>query len=91
MELLNISKNESFEPMNYKLPGIYKFYSKIINACFEYFRDSYNEDIMKNMISLVLWCLLMVPPSSLRICSMQQWIIFITMFKCTIYYNLEVK
>ena len=68
MELLNISKKEGNEPINYKLPGIYKFYSKIINACFEYFKDSYNEDIMKNMIIIVFWFLLMVPPSSLRIC-----------------------
>ena len=91
MELMNISKKEGFEPMNYKLPGIYKFYGKIINACFESFRDSYNEDIMKNMIILVFWFLLMVPPSSLMVCSMQQWIIFITIFKCTTYSNLEFK
>ena len=91
MELLNISKKEGFEPMNYKLPGIYKFYSTIINACFEYFREIYNEYIMKNRVILVLWFLLMVPPSSLRMCSMQQCIIFITMFTCTIYSNLEVK
>ena len=47
MELMNISKEESFEPMNYKLPGVYKFYCKIINACFEYFREINNEDNMK--------------------------------------------
>ena len=47
MELMNISKKEGFEPMNYKLPGVYKFYSTIINACFEYFREINNEDIMK--------------------------------------------
>ena len=91
MEMLNISKKESFEPMNYKLPGIYKFYSTIINACFEYFREINNEYIVKNRIILVLWFLLMVPPSSLRMCSMKQCIIFITVFTCTIYSNLEVK
>ena len=91
MELMNISKKEIFEPMNYKLPGIYKFYGTIINACFESFRESNNEDIMKNRIIIVLWFLLMVPTSSLRICSMQQCIIFIAMFTCTIYSNLEVK
>ena len=49
MELMNISKMKSFEPINYKLPGRYKFYSTIINACFEYLRESNNEDIMKNI------------------------------------------
>ena len=33
--------------MNYNLPGRYKFYSTIINACFEFFRESNNEEIMK--------------------------------------------
>ena len=47
MELIDIVKKESFETMNYKLPGKYKFYSTIINACFEYLRESNNEDIMK--------------------------------------------
>ena len=44
MELLNIAKKEGFEPMNYKLPGIYKFYSTIINACFDAFRESNDKD-----------------------------------------------
>ena len=43
------------------------------------------------MIILVLWFLLMGPPSSLRICSMKQWIIFITIFTFKIYSTLEVK
>ena len=47
MELTDIFKKESFEPMNYKLPGRYKFYSTIINACFEYLRESNNAYIMK--------------------------------------------
>ena len=85
MKLIDIVKKESFVPINYKLTMRYKFYSKIINECFEYFRESNNEDIMKNMIILVLWFLLKGPQSSLRICSMQQWIIFITLFKRTIY------
>ena len=46
MELINIFKKEGFEPMNYKLPGRYKFYSTIINACFESLRESKNEYIM---------------------------------------------
>ena len=71
MEMMNISKKEGFEAMNYKLPGQYKFYSAIINAGFEYFRESKNEDIMKNMIILVLWFLLKGQPQSLRICSIE--------------------
>ena len=47
MELIDIFKKENFEPMNYKLPVRYKFYSTIINACFESLRESNNEDIMK--------------------------------------------
>ena len=85
MKLIDIVKKESFVPINYKLTMRYKFYSTIINECFESFRESNNEYIMKNMIILVFWFLLMGPPSSLRICSIQQWIIFITFFKCTIY------
>ena len=46
MELIDIFKNENVEPMNYKLPGGYKFYSTIINACFESLRESNNEYIM---------------------------------------------
>ena len=46
MELINIFKKESFEPMNYNIPGRYKFYSTIINTCFESLRESNNEDIM---------------------------------------------
>ena len=38
-----------------------------------------------NRIIIVLWFLVMVPPSSLRICSMRQWIIIITMFTCKIH------
>ena len=90
MELMNISKKEGFEPMNYKLPGIYKFYSTIINACFEYFREI-NDKYIKKRIIILLWFILMVPPSSLRICSMKQWIIFITIFTFKIYSTLEVK
>ena len=88
MELMNIFKKRSIEPMNYKLSVRYKFYSTIINACFEYLRESKNEDVMKNRIIIVLWFLVMVPPSSLRICSMQQCIIFIIVFTCTIYSSL---
>ena len=44
---IKIAEKESFEPMNYKLPGIYKFYSTIINTCFEYLRDSNSTEIMK--------------------------------------------
>ena len=51
MELIDIVKNESFEPINYKLPGKYKFYSTIINACFEYLRESNNEEITKKYIN----------------------------------------
>ena len=47
MELMNIVKNENFEPMNYKISGIYKFYSTITNACFVSIRESNNEEIMK--------------------------------------------
>ena len=54
MELLNIVKKESFEPINYKLPGRYNFYNILINTCFEYLRESNNEYIMKSMIILVL-------------------------------------
>ena len=85
MELMKFFKNGIFEPMNYKLPGIYKFYSTIINACFEYLKEINNEYEMKNRIILVLWFLVMVPPSSIKICSIQQWIIFNTIFTCTIY------
>ena len=46
MELIDIFKNESFEPMNYKLPGRYKFYSTIINEFFGSLRESNNEYIM---------------------------------------------
>ena len=55
MELLNISKKESFEPMNYKLPGIYKFYSKIINACFEYFREINDKYKKRNNYFIVVY------------------------------------
>ena len=76
MGLMNIVKKENFEPMNYKLSGRYKFYSTIINVCFVSIRESNNEEIMKNLIIIVLWFLVMGPPPSLRICSIQQWIIF---------------
>ena len=46
MEQIKIFKKEIFEPMNYKLPGRYKFYSTTTNACFESLRESNNEDIM---------------------------------------------
>ena len=72
MELMNIIKNEDFEPMNYNLLGRYKFCNTIINSCFEYLRESNNEDIMKNGIIIVLWFMVMGPPSSIRICSIQQ-------------------
>ena len=62
MELMSIVKKESFEPINYKLPGRYNFYNTIINACFESLRESNNEYIMKTMIILVLWFLVMGPP-----------------------------
>ena len=61
MELIDIAKNESFELINYELPGEYKFYITIINACFKL----------------------------LERVTMQQWIIFITMFTFTIYSHLE--
>ena len=47
MELIDIFKKEIFEPMNYKIPGRYKFYRTIINACFEYLREGNNEDIIR--------------------------------------------
>ena len=53
MELINIFKKEICEPMNYKLPGRYKFYSTIINVCFESLRESNNEDNTKNRIVIV--------------------------------------
>ena len=46
MELINILKNESFESINYKLPGRYNFYGTIINACLESLREINSEDIM---------------------------------------------
>ena len=48
--------------MKYTLPGRYKFYSKIINACFESLREGNNEEIMINIIIIVLWFLVMGPP-----------------------------
>ena len=47
MEMIDIVKKESFEPINYKHPGRYKFYSTIINASFEYLRESNNEYILR--------------------------------------------
>ena len=47
MGLIDIPKKGSFETINYRLPGRYKFYSTITNACFESLRKSINKDTMK--------------------------------------------
>ena len=54
MELMNISKKEGFEPMNYNPPGIYKFYSTIINARFDAFRERVTIKIKKKDNSCIV-------------------------------------